>query len=203
MSRLDILALKLHPQLIKDLQVILQLVLETLQAIGEVISELRLDIRGDLRHVAVHILQELLGFGPELLRELMLLAVVADPGPLLNLPRGTDHVVIEAEGKVLRSWSKVLVVVVEAIVLVRLHLQVLCEQANHVEEAGNLFEGKLVKIVNGDKRQAFLDCDTLLEEAKLARAFELDDVRCACDLGLLLAFLPHAAKAASWPHRLS
>mmetsp|Transcript_29358 Transcript_29358/g.93630 ORF Transcript_29358/g.93630 Transcript_29358/m.93630 type:complete len:276 (+) Transcript_29358:781-1608(+) len=190
-ARLDVFALELHPELVKDLEVFLELTLEALEAIGEVVLELRLDVRRDLCHVAVDVLEELLRECPQLIREVVLRAVVHDARPLENLPRCPYHIMVEPEGEILRRGCKVLVVIVEPVVLVRLHLEMLGEQANHVEEASYLLEGEVVQSVNRNKRQTLLYQHAFLQETELPGSLELHDVWGAGQLCLLLALLPH------------
>mmetsp|Transcript_86168 Transcript_86168/g.238869 ORF Transcript_86168/g.238869 Transcript_86168/m.238869 type:complete len:296 (+) Transcript_86168:449-1336(+) len=192
---LHVLALKLHPQIIKSLEVLLQLALESLQAIGKVILELRFNVSGNLCHVAIHLLQKLLRKCLQLLWIFVFLAIVCHTGLFLDLSCSTNHIMVEPKRKVLRSGGEVLMVIIEPVVFVRLYLEVFSQQTNHVQESRDFSERKIIECINGNERQAFLNGHTLLQKAKLAGAFELHNLWSTGHLCLLLlSFLPHVGR---------
>mmetsp|Transcript_1150 Transcript_1150/g.3005 ORF Transcript_1150/g.3005 Transcript_1150/m.3005 type:complete len:212 (+) Transcript_1150:732-1367(+) len=191
MPRLQVVLLEGDPHVVEELQGLLELHLEALEARPEVVPEPGLDLRGDLGHRAVDLLQELLRLRAQLLRELVLLAVEGDALLVLHQPRLPDDVGVVAEGEELRRRGQVLVVIAEAVVLLRVHLQVLRQQAHHVQEPRDPHVLVLRERVACDDGHALHDGDTLLQQPILPRLLELDHVRRAGLLGLLLTLLAH------------
>mmetsp|Transcript_60751 Transcript_60751/g.113568 ORF Transcript_60751/g.113568 Transcript_60751/m.113568 type:complete len:258 (+) Transcript_60751:243-1016(+) len=132
MPRLNETILELHPEVVKLLDVVLQLGFEAREARGKVVLQPRLDLTGNLRHGTVHLFQEVLCRQFNVIRIRMQKSVEGHTGPLLRFPCLLDHVHVEAHREELRRGRQQPVEEVESVILVGMDAQVLCKEADHV-----------------------------------------------------------------------